>query len=154
MDNIFLYTGISIVSLCWVITPFLKRHLGKNLTSIDIFINTQLIMILYGIITLVILRCCKYEFEIFSIKKLDKNQIIILFLASLTTYLSSITLIWLLKNYEVTQIIPQIQPIVMIITIFAGVFIFNEKITGVELGGLSLIISGIYIINNLNKSNN
>jgi drug/metabolite transporter (DMT)-like permease len=75
-------------------------------------------------------------------------------LSALTTYLSSVTLIWLLKNYEATQIIPQIQPIVMLMTIFAGVFIFNEKITSTEMTGISLIISGVYIINNFKSISN
>jgi uncharacterized membrane protein len=154
MDNIYLYAGMGIVSLCWVITPFLKRNLGQSLTSVDIFINTQLIILLYGIITLFALKCCRYEFDLFSIKKLDKNQTITLLLSALTTYLSSVTLIWLLKNYEATQIIPQIQPIVMLMTIFAGVFIFNEKITSTEMTGISLIISGVYIINNFKSISN
>ena len=147
MNDIYLYVGIILVALCWVITPFLKRNLGKNLTSVDIFINTQIIILTYGILTLMILKYLKYDFDLLSIKNLDKNQMLTLLASSLTTYMSSITLIWLVKHYEVTQIIPQIQPIVMVLTILSGIFIFSEKVTKTELLGLSLIISGVYIIN-------
>tara|TARA_B100000963_G_scaffold358145_1_gene382048 strand:+ start:3516 stop:3974 length:459 start_codon:yes stop_codon:yes gene_type:complete len=147
MNDIYLYIGIILVALCWVITPFLKRSLGKNLTSVDIFINTQIIILTYGILTLMILKYLKYDFDLLSIKNLDKNQMLTLLASSLTTYMSSITLIWLVKHYEVTQIIPQIQPIVMVLTILSGIFIFSEKVTKTELLGLSLIISGVYIIN-------
>ena len=147
MNDIYLYLGIVLVALCWVITPFLKRSLGKNLTSVDIFINTQIIILTYGILTLMILKYLKYDFDMLSIKNLDKNQMLTLLASSLTTYMSSITLIWLVKHYEVTQIIPQIQPIVMVLTILSGIFIFSEKVTKTELLGLSLIISGVYIIN-------
>ena len=147
MNDIYLYIGIILVALCWVITPFLKRSLGKNLTSVDIFINTQIIILTYGILTLMIVKYLKYDFDLLSIKNLDKNQMLTLLASSLTTYMSSITLIWLVKHYEVTQIIPQIQPIVMVLTILSGIFIFSEKVTKTELLGLSLIISGVYIIN-------
>ena len=42
---------------------------------------------------------------------------------------------------------PQVQPIVMILTILVGIFIFSEKVSQIELFGLSLIVSGVYIIN-------
>jgi len=147
MNDVYLYIGITVVALCWVITPFLKRNIAQTLSSVDLFINTQIIILIYGLITLFILKCCKYDFDLLSIKKLDKNQTLILLACALTTYLSSITLIWLLKNYEATQIIPQIQPIVMVLTILAGIFIFAEKVTNSELFGLTFIIAGVYIIN-------
>ena len=147
MNDVYLYIGITVVALCWVITPFLKRNIAQTLSSVDLFINTQIIILIYGLITLFILKCCKYDFDLLSIKKLDKNQTLILFACALTTYLSSVTLIWLLKNYEATQIIPQIQPIVMVLTILAGIFIFAEKVTNTELFGLTFIIAGVYIIN-------
>ena len=147
MDDIYLYIGITIVALCWVITPFLKRNISQTLTSVDLFINTQIIILIYGLITLFLLKCCNYDFDLFSIKKLNKKQLLVLLSCALTTYISSITLIWLLKNYETTQIIPQIQPIVMVLTILAGIFIFSEKVTNTELLGLTLIVSGVTIIN-------
>lgn len=147
MNDIYLYVAISIVAICWVVTPFLKRNLGQNLTSVDLFINTQIIILFYGIITLIIMKCCKMDFDLLSIKKLNKKQLATLFTCALTTYFSSITLLWLVKHYEVTQIIPQVQPIVMVLTVLAGVFVFSEKVSQTELLGLTLIISGVYIIN-------
>ena len=147
MKDIYLYIAISIVASCWVITPFLKRNLGQTLSSVDLFINTQIIILLYGLITLLVMKCCKYEFNLLSIKKLDKKQIITLLSAALTTFISSVTLLWLVKHYEITHIMPQVQPIVMILTILVGIFIFSEKESQIELFGLSLIVSGVYIIN-------
>ena len=98
MRDIFMYIAISIVATCWVITPFLKRIIGQSLSSIDLYVNTQIIIIMYELITLFIMKCCKYNFDLFTIKKLDKNQLITLFTAALTTYIGSITLLWLIKH--------------------------------------------------------
>ena len=69
MNDIYLYVAISIVAICWVVTPFLKRNLGQNLTSVDLFINTQIIILFYGIITLIIMKCCKMDFDLLSGEK-------------------------------------------------------------------------------------
>lgn len=148
MDEKYLYLGMAIVVSCWVTTPFLKKQLLTDITGLDLFINTQILILVYGVITLVLLKCCKYEFDILSIKKLNKKQISILSLSALTTFISSVTLLWLVKNYEVSQIMPQIQPLVIVLTILAGIFIFGEKITKTELMGVVLIVSGVFVINN------
>ena len=148
MDEKYLYLGMAIVVSCWVTTPFLKKQLLTNITGLDLFINTQILILVYGVITLVLLKCCKYEFDILSIKKLNKKQISILSLSALTTFISSVTLLWLVKNYEVSQIMPQIQPLVIVLTILAGIFIFGEKITNTEIMGVVLIVSGVFVVNN------
>ena len=70
-----------------------------------------------------------------------------LFLASLGTYFSSIALIWLLKYNEATQIMPQLQPMVIILTILAGIFIFKEKVNFMEGVGIFFIIIGVIMVN-------
>jgi uncharacterized membrane protein len=151
MDEKYLYLGIAIVVSCWVTTPFLKKQLLTDITGLDLFINTQILILVYGVITLVLLKCCKYEFDLLSINKLNKKQISILSLSALTTFISSVTLLWLVKNYEVSQIMPQIQPLVIVLTILAGIFIFGEKITKTEIMGVVLIVSGVFVVNNFKR---
>ena len=68
----------------------------------------------------------------------------------MTTVISSIVLIWLLKHNEATYIIPQLQPAVLVLTLIIGTCIFNEKITSNKIIGIILIIFGIYSINKTN----
>ena len=148
MNNLSLYFGMFLVVICWVLTPFLRKIVLKTATSLDFFICTQAIVLFYIVLTFLFLKIrnpTDYNFK--SILNLDKKQIIILFLASLATYFSSIALIWLLKYNEATQIMPQLQPIVIVLTILVGILIFKEKVSFMECIGILFIISGVLIIN-------
>lgn len=148
MVNYFLYFGMSLVVFCWVLTPFLRKIVLKKATSLDFFMCTQLIVLLYILLTFIVLKIrnpSDYNFK--SILDLNKKEISILFLGALATYFSSIALIWLLKYNEATQIMPQLQPIVIVLTILAGIFIFKEKVSLMECVGVGFIILGVIILN-------
>ena len=148
MVNYFAYLGMALVVFCWVLTPFLRKIVLKKATSIDFFMCTQLIVLLYILLTFIVLKIrnpSDYNFK--SILDLNKKEISILFLGALATYFSSIALIWLLKYNEATQIMPQLQPIVIVLTILAGVFIFKEKVSLMECVGVGFIILGVIILN-------
>ena len=148
MINYFLYLGMFLVVFCWVLTPFLRKIVLKKANSIDFFMVTQFIVLLYIVLTFIVLKIrspSNYNFK--SILNLNKKEISVLFLAALATYFSSIALIWLLKYNEATQIMPQLQPIVIILTILAGVFIFKEKVSFMESVGVGFIVLGVIILN-------
>ena len=148
MGNYFLYFGMALVVICWVLTPFLRKIVLTTANSLDFFICTQAIVLFYIILTFLFLNFRNpnnYNFK--SILNLNKRQIIMLFLASLGTYFSSIALIWLLKYNEATQIMPQLQPMVIILTILAGIFIFKEKVNFMEGVGIFFIIIGVIMVN-------
>ena len=148
MDNYFLYFGMALVVICWELTPFLRKIVLTTANSLDFFICTQAIVLFYIILTLLFLKFRNpnnYNFQ--SILNLNKRQIIMLFLASLGTYFSSIALIWLLKYNEATQIMPQLQPMVIILTILAGIFIFKEQVNFMEGVGIFFIIIGVIMVN-------
>ena len=148
MDTNFIYFGMALVVICWVLTPFLRKIVLTTANSLDFFICTQVIVLFYIILTFLFLKFRhpnNYNFQ--SILNLNKRQIIILFLAALATYFSSIALIWLLKYNEATQIMPQLQPMVIILTILAGIFIFKEKVNFMEGVGIFFIIIGVFIVN-------
>ena len=148
MNNLSLYFGMFLVVICWVLTPFLRKIVLTTANSLDFFICTQAIVLFYIILTFLFLKFRNpnnYNFQ--SILNLNKRQIIMLFLAALGTYFSSIALIWLLKYNEATQIMPQLQPIVIILTILAGIFIFKEKVNFMEGVGIFFIIIGVIMVN-------
>ena len=65
----------------------------------------------------------------------------------MTSVFASILLIELLKKYDATSIIPNIQPLVLILTLLIGKFIFNETMTITKASGIITIVGGIYLIN-------
>ena len=78
---------------------------------------------------------------------MDKKDILVLILASIGTFVSSLLLIWLLKYNEATSIMPQLQPLVILLTILAGVFVFKENVNLMEWVGVAFIIGGVFILN-------
>ena len=86
--------------------------------------------------------------DVNCLKKLSKDDIFYSIIAALITVLSSLTLIKLLKENQATDIIPYIQPLVILFTILFGYFIFNETMTKNKVLGISFIIIGLIIINN------
>lgn len=147
MDNYFLYFGMALVVICWVLTPFLRKMVLTTATSLDFFICNQAIVSLYVLLTFLFLKLRRSEYNFQSIFNLDRKQIFILFVAAIITYLSSISLIWLLKYNDATQIMPQLQPMVIILTILAGIFIFKEKVNFMEGVGIFFIIIGVIMVN-------
>ena len=56
-------------------------------------------------------------------------------------------------NYQATQVLAQIRPIVIALTVLFGVFLYNEKVSKRDYLGIFLIISGVVILNLNNKIN-
>ena len=147
MNNYFVYFGMALVVICWVLTPFLRKIVLTTANSLDFFICNQAIVSFYVLLTFLFLKLRRSEYNFQSIRNLDRKQIFILFIAAIITYLSSISLIWLLKYNEATQIMPQLQPMVIVLTILAGIFIFKEKVNFMEGVGIFFIIIGVIMIN-------
>ena len=81
------------------------------------------------------------------LKNLSKFDLMYSVVGALLTVISSIALIKLLKENEATFIMPQIQPIVIFLTLLIGLFIFKEDLNNFKILGCILIILGLLIIN-------
>ena len=56
-------------------------------------------------------------------------------------------LIYLLQKKNVSYLIPQVQPIIILLTIILGYFLFNEKLSNYQIFGSLLIILGVWFMN-------
>lgn len=148
-NNYIIYLGMILVIFCWVITPFFRKSALVSLNSFDLFLITQSIVMIYIALTVIFLKLIN-NYSIPSVDNLSKKEILYILAGSMTTVISSITLIWLLKHNEATYIMPQLQPIVLVLTLIIGTCVFNEKITYNKIIGIILIICGIYSINKTN----
>lgn len=148
-NNYIIYLGMILVIFCWVITPFFRKSALVNINSFDLFLITQSIVMIYVALIVIFLKLIN-DYSIPSIENLSKKEILYILAGSMTTVISSIVLIWLLKHNEATYIIPQLQPAVLVLTLIIGTCIFNEKITSNKIIGIILIIFGIYSINKTN----
>jgi drug/metabolite transporter (DMT)-like permease len=95
-----------------------------------------------GIILFIVSRTTETEF---IIKEIDFTAVMIMIYVSVfCSFLSYLTLYYLLRNNETTKIMPYnfLRPIV---AIFAGFFINGEPITTTKCIGIALVIIGIVV---------
>jgi uncharacterized membrane protein len=144
MNTIFLY--ILIIVLCWTFNPFLKKTVMKKMTAGEYFV------INHFVITIFVLFYFFYLFnngkcDIKCLMNLDKKEVTYLILASLTTILATIILLYLINLKDVSYIIAHVQPVVIALTVVVGYMFFSEHITRLKIFGISLVILGLIIMN-------
>ena len=114
--------------ICWTLNPFLKKMMGSKLPANENMIFNHslctIIIILYTSYLLITHKC-----DISIINKLGKKDILLGIVTSMITVASSLLLIKILEENEASQVMPQIQPCVLVLTLIIGYFIFNEKMT-------------------------
>ena len=87
------------------------------------------------------------KLNIYFLNKLSYNEIYWCLISSIIGIIGSLSFIYLLKNEDVTFIIPNIQPIVLLLTAIFGYLFFKEKIGFFKIIGYFLIIFGFLSIN-------
>lgn len=132
--------------ICWTLNPFLKKMMGSKLPANENMIFNHslctIIIIFYTSYLLITHKC-----DISTINKLGKKDILLGIVTSMITVASSLLLIKILEENEASQVMPQIQPCVLVLTLIIGYFIFNEKMTKNKILGTSLILGGLLVIN-------
>ena len=66
---------------------------------------------------------------------------------AITSIASAIALIELVRRFQVSHIIPQIQPLVLVLTLVMGVLLFGERMSAHKAFGGALIILGVWLMN-------
>ena len=137
---------IILLVLCWTLNPFLKKKTLKGLDpNASLLMNHCLvtgILIIYFIIMFYNKKCSLKE-----LRNINKTQFIYSIIAATITFLSSLVLINLLKRANVSYIMPHIQPLVLLLTILIGFFIFKENVTKLQFIGGIVTIIGLWLLN-------
>tara|TARA_B100001094_G_C17505183_1_gene472927 strand:- start:45 stop:485 length:441 start_codon:yes stop_codon:yes gene_type:complete len=135
-----------ILVLCWTLNPFFKKQLSNKLDSEEqLIFNHGLCTLLIVLYFIYIIAYNKYELN--NINKLSTKDIIISTLGAFITVLASILLIKILKDEDVSSIIPQIQPCIIVLSLFIGIFLYGEEFTYNKIIGTGLVTFGIIFLN-------
>ena len=134
----------------WTINPFMKKNASQKLTSGEYLVFNHALCSIIVIIYFIYLIYHK-ECDIECLKKLSTKDVLYSLLAAITTIGSSLVLINLIQNNNVSYIIPQIQPLVILSTIITGYLFFGENVDMQKILGVCMIIIGLFIINNTQK---
>lgn len=143
-----LYTFLLILIICWTLNPFLKKMILKKLNSYEYMILSNscifIITILY-FLYLVFIDKKKIDFN--SYKKLEKPDICILTLGTISSVMATLLLLHLIKMKDISYILPHTQSLVIVLTLLIGSLFFSENVNFDMAFGVLLIIFGITIIN-------
>jgi len=140
------YLSIFIVILTWLFLPYSAKTLGTILSTKDIILYTQYALLLSITTSLIISYLMGYKIDT-EISSIRKSYIGIIILRSLLATIMPFFIIYLMTNYKATQALVQIRPIVIALTVLIGVYGYGEKISNNEYFGISLIMSGVIMIN-------
>jgi uncharacterized membrane protein len=90
------------------------------------------------------------KFNMDNIYNITKKQLIYCILAALTSVFATLVFIKLLENDNVTFIIPQSYPIIIILTLIIGYLLFNETLSNKKMVGGIIVVIGYLIIHFFN----
>jgi uncharacterized membrane protein len=142
----FTYILMMILILSFVFNPFFKKKAVKNIKA------NEYLIINHILITTLVLIYASYLFynnqcDLSCFTEMSKTQMTWAMLAALTSLIGAMALIMLVSRDEVTFIMPNVQPLVLLIGAIIGYFIFKESMRFYKMLGIFLVVIGAVFIN-------
>ena len=140
------YLLMILLILCFTINPFIKKYASKNVSSYEYIFIYQLFIVAFILVYSIYLlqtNSCKIN----CYKKMSNKEICWTIVAVISGMFGSIILLNLVKNGDVSYLIPNIQGIVILLGALIGYFIFKESFNQYKVLGILLIFFGILSIN-------
>ena len=147
MDSeVFKYGLLASIIIGWTLNPFMKRQAMGNLSGFDYFVvNFILTGFFAALVWVLLVKMGKCQVNVF--RPMKPVQIAWALGASIITVMTGISFIYLVKNYEVGTILPQVQPGVIVLTVMTGYCLFGESLSIWKGVGVGCIILGMVLIN-------
>lgn len=140
------YLVLAVVVLCWTLNPFTKRKAIGRLTSSEYFVvNFLLTATLAALYWAYLVYSGQTGVRVWQ--GMTHRQVGWAILGAITSIASAIALIELVRRFQVSHIIPQIQPLVLVLTLVMGVVLFGERMSVYKAFGGALIILGVWLMN-------
>jgi drug/metabolite transporter (DMT)-like permease len=143
------YLILATVVICWTLTPFTRKKAIGTLTSSEYFVvNFILTATLAALYWVYLVRVGATGIRVWEGMTVD--QVKWALAAALLSIVGAIGLIELIRRYEVSHILPQIQPLVLVLTIISGLVLFGERIGRGKVVGGALVVLGVWLMNRTN----
>lgn len=141
-----IYILLLIQIVLYTLNPFFKKLGSKNISYNKFVTFYQIIGVTISIFHIVYLLKFK-NVNVSELFKLDKKDILYIFLAVLTGFLGSILFLYIVKLDDLSYIIPNIQGIVILLNMFISYFFLKESMSTNKCLGTLLIFTGIIVLN-------
>ena len=144
-----IYVYLIMLILLWTMNPFIKKKIMGNIDNEMYFFINHIIVTVFVLIYFfyrLMNRDSKLSFvKIGDLSKEDKTYLVI---GGIVSVLASRLLPYIISlNKDVTYLISNIQPVVILLTAIIGFAFFNEHIDTKKLIGIGLIIIGLLFMN-------
>lgn len=148
-DNQLQYTYMLLILLilAYTFTPFFRKKILHEFTDEEFYVYSNLIMFVLMIsYTVYLLNTSKCDLGTIK-QKVNLRNITYCTLGAITGLAGSILLMMLLKRNDASFVIPQVQPVVIVLTMLLGCFLANEDVNRYKILGTILIVFGLVVIN-------
>jgi uncharacterized membrane protein len=127
--------------------PFIKKKIMNNIDSEMYFFINHIIVTVFVIIYF-LYRLMNKKLSFVKINTLTKEDKTYLVVGGVITVLAARLLPYIISlNKDVTYLISNIQPVVILLTAIIGFAFFNEQIDTKKMMGIGLIIIGLLFMN-------
>ena len=139
------YLSLGILILTWSLNPFIKKKILKDVSVVDFYCLSILSVSFLSLIYIIFYNLENTKKAIHKIANTSSLRTI--FIGTiLLSIISSFAFHYLIQQNEATYIIPQLQPVVMVLLLLWGYFVFNEKIDKNRAIGVIAVAIGIWFI--------
>lgn len=140
------YFLLFLLVLSFVLNPFFKKQALINMDPHEFFIISHIFIIILVVFYAIYLLCIDYsKFE--YIYKMNKSELFWMILSVIVGTIGALVFIILVQREEVSFIIPNMQPLVILIISMIGYFFFEESMSQCKICGIILIILGAILVN-------
>lgn len=140
------YLGAISLIILWGLIPFLKKESAIDIgTKEHVLINHTIVTFFLFIYGIYLFSNNKYDFD--CLDNLDTNHMLYFVFGAFFTVISSIIFTNLVKNFNVSDIMPYVQSGIIVFTGLYGYFLLKEEFTTYKMLGYSFIIGGILLAN-------
>ena len=148
MEKIYLtYFLLVIIIFSYSINPFIKQQLVSKLDSNEYTIINQNFVFILTILYFIYSSYYENLNITKAYQKLNSNDLFIGILSAIITFLGAFVFTMLIKGEEISYIMPNIQPIVILIGSVIGYYIYNERMNYIKAAGIMSIVFGSFLIN-------
>ena len=145
-DIYYTYFLLLLLILSFLFIPFLKKKLVEKLNPHEYLLLNHFLVTIIIIIYGIYLFSNGYS-NINSLKKLNYINIFWAIIAGIIVVIGSVVFIILIAREEITFIMPNVQPIVILLGAVIGYYLFNESMSTLKVLGILLIVIGAFMIN-------
>ena len=142
----YLLLALLIISL--TLNGFLKKSLVKEVNVDEyMFVMCHIIFVSTYLYILIRWLSKKNNIRPKLLKKMNKKTIFLFIFCGINAIFASCLFVYLLKQNDVSYIVPHTSSLLIILTLLIGYYFYQEEITKKKMIGILLVVLGLVCIN-------